>query len=643
MELRALEGLRRTLRLRGSARLKRVIILPFFVIMLAGFTVSWFVYLSASRSALSEAMTALITEVADRAVGDTLMAVSRAMATAKANAALLSRAGDAERDLPFLRAYYLDELMLQPQLAILAAGFADGEYREAQRLADGSFRVAEAGAATDGALVFRPVGSDGRPGPVSLSRPGYDPRQRPWYRNAAVAGGPQWSEPYPLYSNEEQAMAAAVPFYDSRGELRGVVTATLSLSDLSALLASYRDAGEGYFFIVDRYGKLIASSLGVESILDDEGQRARAVQHGDPRVAAIAAAAGLPRPGELEAPPAGPAYFSVSLDGEPYRGLRVRHTNDEGLDWVIACALLESAYASPLAKADRLVMAVLVSFILAAFAVGWWVVSYVTRPLRQLTAAAASLELGAGPAVELEGLAARKDELGRLARAFVSMKLRLGQSYGAVERSLVEKEILLKEVHHRVKNNLQIVSSILSLQADSLDECGPGTRQAFEECQDRIQAMALVHEEVYQGNSFERLDMGSYLGKICEALAAGKRGYAQIDVTVEAAPEAQLAMESAIPLGLIVNELVTNSLKYAFEGRQEGSVSVRFVRDGDDWALTVTDDGVGLPPPAERREGVGSQLVRGLAAQLKARLEYGDGPEGRGLAVALAMDARGVR
>jgi two-component sensor histidine kinase len=102
-------------------------------------------------------------------------------------------------------------------------------------------------------------------------------------------------------------------------------------------------------------------------------------------------------------------------------------------------------------------------------------------------------------------------------------------------------------------------------------------------------------------------------------------------------------MESAIPLGLIVNELVTNSLKYAFEGRQEGSVWVRFLRAGDDWVMTVADDGIGLPPTAERHEGVGSQLVRGLAAQLKARLEYVDGPEGRGLAVVVSMDAQGVR
>ncbi len=610
--------------------------------MALGFSVSWAVYLSGSRAAIRDAIATIIRESSERVATDALVIMDQALMAASVNAALIGRDLSSPRSQLFYQRYFLDQLVLYPGIAILAAGFDDGEYVEAQRQANGAYRTAKAGGLTGGDLVFRQADADPDSEP-ELVRPDYDPRTRPWYA-AALAGSPHWTDPYALYSNEDQAMAAAVPIRDAQGRVRGATTATLVLANLSSSLASYREAKHGVFVIVDDLGKLIASSAGADSVLDEDGARARAVSHRDRLIASAAQAAGLARSGDAPLDLGDPSgEFAFSLDGESYLGLRKLYKDEHGLSWTILSALRESAYTTRLAQADQRTMAILIAFIVSAFAAGWWVVSYVTQPLRVLSQGADTLEFGVALPEGLQSLSGKNNELGKLAYSFLAMKKRMDQSYGALETSLVEKEILLKEVHHRVKNNLQIISSILSLQSGSLDDCGTGTKEAFEECQDRIQAMALVHEEVYQGASFERLDMGSYFIKICDSLAAGKSGYHKVAVTVDTSPGAQMAMETAIPLGLIVNELVTNALKYAFAGRQDGLVAVSLIREADAWILSVLDNGVGLPPEGERPEGVGSQLVRGLVDQLKGRLNYGEGPEGRGLAVTIRLDAERIR
>jgi two-component sensor histidine kinase len=626
--------------LSSGARLKRVIILPFFLIMAIGFTVSWAVYLSGSRAAIRDAMATIIRESSERVATDALVIMDQALMAASVNAALIGRDLSSPRSPLFYQQFFLDQLALYPGIAILAAGFDDGEYVEAQRQASGAYRTAQAGLGTGGALVFRQAKAEPGSEP-ELVRPNYDPRTRPWYV-AALEGTPHWTEPYALYSNEDQAMAAAVPIRDDLGRVRGATTATLVLANLSSALAGYREARHGVFVIVDSLGKLIASSAGAESVLDEEGARARAVSHRDTLIASTALAAGLARPGDAPMDMSGVSNeFAFSLDGDSYLGLRKLYTDEHGLYWTILSALRESAYTTRLAQADQRTMAILIAFILSAFAAGWWVVSYVTQPLRVLSQGADTLEFGVALPDGLQSLSGKKNELGKLAHSFLAMKQRMDQSYGALETSLVEKEILLKEVHHRVKNNLQIISSILSLQSSALED---GAAQlAFEECQDRIQAMALVHEEVYQSGSFEKLHMASYLNKICDTLRLNRGNLRSIDIDTEADDRSLLPLDQAIPLGLIVNELVTNAIKYAFPDNCCGRIQVRFMREEHSWLLSVTDDGAGLPASDTQKEGVGTQLVRGLVDQLKGRLSYGASPAGQGLMVTIRLDAESAR
>jgi two-component sensor histidine kinase len=183
--------------------------------------------------------------------------------------------------------------------------------------------------------------------------------------------------------------------------------------------------------------------------------------------------------------------------------------------------------------------------------------------------------------------------------------------------SLEEKDALLKEVHHRVKNNLQLICSMLSLQADRIKD--PSVAELFAESLHRVRSIALVHENLYRADSFARVPMRPHIQSLCVHLA---RAYGMYDQRVELATEISdvyLDLERALTCSLIVNELVSNSLKHAFPGGRAGRVTVELQFSGERLCtLTVADNGVGLPPGLEvgRSDTLGLQLVHDLTLQL---------------------------
>ncbi|MCX7787473.1 MAG: PAS domain S-box protein [Spirochaetes bacterium] len=190
-----------------------------------------------------------------------------------------------------------------------------------------------------------------------------------------------------------------------------------------------------------------------------------------------------------------------------------------------------------------------------------------------------------------------------------------------LQEALKEKNLLLKEIHHRVKNNLQIISSLLNLQRRYIKD--PEDAKLFLDSQMQVRSMALVHEHLYQSDRISRIDMQSYLRTLCENLFEAYGAYSLgvcLDVQVE-----ELAFEISIatPLGLLVNELVSNSLKYAFPEQRGGNISVQLYTTLDSCALVVTDDGVGLPQDfqLDRSDTLGYQLIVALVEQLEGTLE----------------------
>jgi two-component sensor histidine kinase len=190
-----------------------------------------------------------------------------------------------------------------------------------------------------------------------------------------------------------------------------------------------------------------------------------------------------------------------------------------------------------------------------------------------------------------------------------------------LQASLEEKEALLKEVHHRVKNNLQLISSLLSLQAARIAE--PAVAELFAESRNRVRSMALVHENLYRAGNFARISMATHIQNLCAHLT---RAYGMNSRCVELIiriGDVQLDLDRAVPCGLIVNELVSNALKHAFPDGRAGRLRIELQPFGDkQLVLVVGDDGVGLPPDLDchRADSLGLQLVDDLTQQLHGNI-----------------------
>lgn len=190
----------------------------------------------------------------------------------------------------------------------------------------------------------------------------------------------------------------------------------------------------------------------------------------------------------------------------------------------------------------------------------------------------------------------------------------------ALRGALDDKNTLLKELYHRVKNNLQLVNSLFNLQVRTLPE--GNARVALLEAAGRVRAMALVHERLYQSRTLSSISLKDYVGELCDQLAraasAQQRGIA---LHIEAEP-LEIGLDSAVPLGLLLNELVSNSLKHGFPEGRAGSITVRIRRDeGGLVCLTVADDGVGLAPDIDQTNSptLGLKLIAALSDQLRGK------------------------
>lgn len=193
----------------------------------------------------------------------------------------------------------------------------------------------------------------------------------------------------------------------------------------------------------------------------------------------------------------------------------------------------------------------------------------------------------------------------------------------ALATSLKEKEVLIQELHHRVKNNLQLVSSLLSIQADAVPN--PDTRTVFVEVQGRVRAMALLHEVLYQSTALARVPFEDFARRLSSSVARIHTRPGLSLSTQVTAPELTMNMEGGVPLALVLNELCVNAFKHAFRSdRVEHRLNISGRVDGDDVLLTVEDDGVGLRPGFTLTDGagVGLRLVISLLGQLKGRLDY---------------------
>jgi len=198
-----------------------------------------------------------------------------------------------------------------------------------------------------------------------------------------------------------------------------------------------------------------------------------------------------------------------------------------------------------------------------------------------------------------------------------------------LKNSLTEKEMLLKEIHHRVKNNLMIISSLLNLQSGYIKD--KASQNIFKESQNRARSMALIHERLYQSTDLKRIDFGDYITSLATELFhtyVSDRNIIELKINVE---DILLDINTSIPLGLIVNELITNSLKHAFPNGMKGKININFYLKNDHYEFAVKDDGIGFPEDIDfqNTNSLGLQIVTSLTEQIdgEIKLERSNGTE----------------
>jgi PAS domain S-box-containing protein len=217
----------------------------------------------------------------------------------------------------------------------------------------------------------------------------------------------------------------------------------------------------------------------------------------------------------------------------------------------------------------------------------------------------------------------REKLLGELRSVNEDLDGRVRRRTAELATTLEERDVLLQEIHHRVKNNLQVISSLINMQARRVKD--DESRGALAECAARVQAIASIHERLYQSDDYSRVPFSDYARGLVSSIfhtAGVSKDMVTLDLKID--PCLLLAVDKAIPCGLILNELISNSLKHAFPGARHGKISVDIrMLTKSEVLLRVADDGVGMPADfsIEKSGSLGMQLVATLVSQLKGKAE----------------------
>ncbi len=297
--------------------------------------------------------------------------------------------------------------------------------------------------------------------------------------------------------------------------------------------------------------------------------------------------------------------------GERRRPKLMLHRYFPDFDWAIATTVYLDSLRRPfflLATGIVLFLAALISFLLYR---GRSMAESLSRPIVRL---ARSAEVGQALSPKALGKHTPR-EIASLVEHFNAFVERIDEQQNALRGNLEEKTVLIKEIHHRVKNNLQVVASLLSLQSDGVQN--PEDASLLDRSRDRVISMALVHDQLYQTDNMSLIPFGRYLGDLVGHLrnAIGNDG---IEIHLEC-DDVFLEIDRAIPCGLIVNELVTNAVQHAYPKGRTGTIHVSFTKDADCYHLEVRDSGSGFP--VEIRKSLGMTLVETLSLQISATVE----------------------
>ncbi len=415
-----------------------------------------------------------------------------------------------------------------------------------------------------------------------------------WFSRARTTGRAALSAVREGQISKRPIILAAMPF-SRNGNFAGEIVETVRPDWLGSYIMSQRPGDDSAAWLLDSAGKVIVSKGGTAAAAATPDVMARLLTDDG---AAFSAPSAL---GTAY------AYASSRVDNGTQLIVAYQATNEE--------LAARRVLATRIAELTLLLLGGLTAIVLGAdLAFG--------RPLRRLGAAV--LRWQATNVFDPGDLRGAPAELGDLARSFADATGALREREARLKEAQARQELLMQEIHHRVKNNLQIVASLLNLQASRIRS--PDARAEFQSARDRIRALATLHRHLYTQGEVHTINMRSFLLELCGQLfqAMGEAEGERISLSISA-PELRMASDQAVPLALIVTEAVTNAVKYAFPAKRSGHIAVTLTETADALDLVIEDDGVGFPEGRAMtetgiRDGIGLRLIRGFSRQLGATL-----------------------
>jgi two-component sensor histidine kinase len=443
---------------------------------------------------------------------------------------------------------------------------------------------------------------------------------RTWFRDVLVNRGFTISDYTVSQNSGEPVIVAASPIRDAGSEIRGVVHIDIDLDWLSLFVRGAGLPAEGTLFLLDKNGTILAS----------------------PKYSFEPSEGGLPESATLRQVVQRKLidFEAIGNDGQKrvYSSVDLPHGN------VLVLFGLPSASTLGWIERDLVTrsLSLVAIWLAGVFAAGIGTRLWVTRWISQLVRTARAYSAGDFSArVRFERAPAELRDLGA---TLVNMAERIDEREEDLRKSLDQKEILLKEIHHRVKNNLQTISSLLNIHIRAVES--EDTRKTLEEVQTRVRALALVHRYLYESEDVRQVGLKLFVGELCQVLYETLSG-AKHRITIAAdVDDLTIASERVVPVALLITEAITNTFKHAFPDDGPGQIRVVMRRlDDMSASLSISDDGVGCGEEDAKSatdgsaQGLGMSLISAFARQIGEGLQV-SGPPGTTISLRVWLEPK---
>ncbi len=432
---------------------------------------------------------------------------------------------------------------------------------------------------------------------------------REWFNIILATGAPTISGYLMSPSLQEPIIAFAAPMFDTDGVLKGALALGIRLNWLSAIGQEPGLPGIAQVALLDRHGKVLVGSEGSDSDT----------------------ASSLPGEMEIQQVVSGGVRQLDALGADGQRRFYAANALGNSSLFVLL-SVPRASVIDPLLRDLMIQIGVLCLVSVAGMMTALFGARLlVTKWTEKLAGAANDMALGKlDTGSELRGAPI---EIAQLGENLKSMAVRLEHREADLRESLAQKQLMLREIHHRVKNNLQVVTSLLNLYARQRRD--DAFRQAFSDLQIRINALALVHRHLYESEDLKEIDLAPFMQNLCSLLqdnsgVSARRVAMHLDV-----PDLRMSGDRAVPLALLTTEIVSNSFKHAFPDQRIGSIDVKMRVDGKgDALMTIIDDGIGRDGAMSDIQGkgdvtatMGITLITAFARQLGGKVNVA-GPPG---------------